>query len=68
MNNKNNIELEDIKKLVIECIKNDKILFLSNMIHTLQKNYIELAELSTNGNYHPGWSHIKVLDYITYEL
>jgi len=62
-----NIKLSEIKNLVDECIKNNKIDFLSNLIFTLQKNYTELAELSTEGNYNEGWSHDKVLDYVTYE-
>jgi hypothetical protein len=61
------IKLSEIKNLVDECIKNNKIDFLSNLIFTLQKNYTELAELSTEGNYNEGWSHDKVLDYVTYE-
>lgn len=60
-------KLVDIQNLVTECIENDKIDFLSNLIFTLQKNYTELAELSTEGNYHEGWSHDRVLDFITYE-
>ncbi len=60
-------KLADIKTLVIECVNNNKIDFLSNLIYTLQKNYTELAELSTEGNYNEGWSHDKVLDYVTYE-
>lgn len=60
-------KLVDIQNLVIECIENDKIDFLSNLIFTLQKNYTELAELCTEGNYHEGWSHDRVLDFITYE-
>jgi hypothetical protein len=61
------IELEDIKNLVEECIKNNKIDFLSNLVFVLQNNYKDLATLCTDGNYHEGWSHTKVLDYITYE-
>lgn len=59
--------LQDIKTLVVECVKDNKIDFLSHLIYTLQKNYTELAELCTEGNYHEGWSHEKVLDFITYE-
>lgn len=60
-------KLADIKNLVIECIENNKVDFLSHLIFTLQKNYVELAELSTGGKYHEGWSHDKVLDFVTYE-
>lgn len=63
----NDLKVDDIKTLVNECIKNDKLDFLSNLIYTLQQNYKELATLSTDGNYHSGWSHTKVLDYLTYE-
>lgn len=60
-------KLADIKNLVIECVENNRIEFLSHLIYTLQMNYVDLAELSTDGNYNEGWSHEKVLDYITYE-
>jgi hypothetical protein len=62
------IDLEDIKTLVQECVKNNKIDFLSNLVFVLQNNYKDLAIICTDGNYHEGWSHSKVLDYVTYEL
>lgn len=65
--NNSDINIDDIKTLVNECVKSDKLDFLSNLIYTLQQNYSELATLSTDGNYHGGWSHTKVLDYLTYE-
>lgn len=63
----NELELEDIKNLVDECIKNNKLDFLSNLVYTLQQNYKDLATLATDGNYHSGWNHTRVLDYLTYE-
>jgi hypothetical protein len=59
--------LESIKELVEECVKNHRIDFLSSLIAVLQSNYQEIATLCTNGNYHEGWDHQKVMDYITYE-
>lgn len=60
--------LEDIKELVVECVKNNKVDFLSNLIYTLQQNYIELAQLSTDDNYNESWTHIKTIDFITHEM
>jgi hypothetical protein len=62
------IDKKAIESLVEECLNNNKIDFLTNLIFTLQQNYTELAELTTDGNYHQGWTHTMVLDYITYEL
>lgn len=64
----NNYKLDEIKKLVTDCVTNNNIDFLSHLIHTLQKNYIELAELATEGRYNEGWLHQQVLDCITYEV
>lgn len=64
----NDLNIKDIKNLVEECINNNKIDFLSNLIFVLQNNYKDLAILCTDGNYHEGWPHTKVLDYVTYEL
>jgi hypothetical protein len=62
------IDKKAIQSLVEECLNNNKIDFLTNLVFTLQQNYTELAELTTDGNYHQGWTHTMVLDYITYEL
>lgn len=62
------IQLEDIKILIDECVKNNRIDFLSNLLFVLQNNYKDLAMICTDGNYHDGWSHSRVLDYVTYEL
>jgi len=58
----------DIQNLIEECVENNRIEFLTNLVFTLQKNYTDLAELATDGNYHKGWTHLMVLDFITYEL
>jgi hypothetical protein len=60
-------ELEHLKLLVNECIKEDRIDFLVNLIYVLQQNYKDIALLCTDGNYHAGWSHDRVIDYITHE-
>lgn len=62
-----NIDIEDIKNLVNECVKNNKIDFLCNLVYVLQNNYKDLAKLATDGSYHEGWSHSQVIDFLTYE-
>lgn len=62
-----NDNLKNIQELVDECVKTNKLDFLAKLISNLQKNYEELALLSTDGNYSQKWSHQKVLDYVTYE-
>lgn len=62
-----NHNLDKIKELVDECVKNDRNDFLANIIFVLQQNYQEIAKLTTDGAYHEGWSHQQVIDYITYE-
>lgn len=63
--NKN--EIDDMIQLINECIKNNNIIFLAKLICKLQKDYEELAKLSTDGTYQPSWTHKNVLDYLTYE-
>jgi|688.fasta_scaffold294164_4 hypothetical protein len=62
------LELDKIKKLVEECIKNDKLDFLCNLIYILQTNYKDLAMLCTDDKYNDSWTHTKILEYFTYEL
>jgi hypothetical protein len=67
MTTPHNPKLDAIKELVTECIEHHRTDFLSNLILVLQQNYKEIATLCTNGNYHEGWDHKRVMDYITYE-
>ena len=61
------IQIRDTVKIIEEAIKNNKIEFIANLIVTLQKDYIDLALLSTDGQYKENWTHTQTLDYITYE-
>lgn len=63
----NKKDVEEMTQLVEECIKNNKLIFLATLICKLQKDYEDLAKLSTEGNYKPNWTHKEVLDYLTYE-
>lgn len=63
----NKKDIEEMTQVVKECIKNNKLIFLATLICKLQKDYEDLAKLSTEGNYKPTWTHKEVLDYLTYE-
>ena len=63
----NTQRVDDILKIINECIKTHKLDFIANLIVTLQKDYVDLAKISTDGNYKPNWTHKQTLDYITYE-
>lgn len=60
-------KLQEVIKLIDEHIVQNKIEFLAKIIITLQENYIDVATLSTDGNYNEQWTHERVLDYLTYE-
>jgi hypothetical protein len=63
----NKQKVDDILKIIDECIKTHKLDFIANLIVTLQNDYKDLAELCTDGNYKLNWTHKQTLDYITYE-
>ena len=53
--------------LIEDCIHKNKLEFLAELIVRLEKEYIEIARLSTDDNYQESWTHKEVLDYLTYE-
>jgi len=63
----NQKDVDEMLQLIQECIKNNNLVFLSKLFCKLQKDYEDLARLSTDGNYRPSWTHKHVLDYLTYE-
>lgn len=60
-----NREESTVLKMVQECIKKKEIKFLAKLILKLQKDYIEIAKLSSDGRYKESWTHAKLLDYLT---
>jgi|688.fasta_scaffold13934_9 hypothetical protein len=60
-------DVADMEIVIQECIKNDKITFLATLICNLQKEYQELAELSTDGEYNITWTHQQTLEFLTYK-
>lgn len=57
---------EDIRDLVYECINTNNELILVELIYRLEQEYIDVARLSTYGDYKQSWTHQEVLNYITY--
>lgn len=60
-------DLDSLREVVYECINTNNIEFLVKLLHTMQEEYNEIAQLSTFGEYKSSWSHKRVLDYITKE-
>ena len=58
---------EEIESLVNDCIISNNSIILVQLIVQLEKDYRELAQLTTFGEYKNDWTHDKVLDYITEE-
>lgn len=59
-------DLDTIRDLVNQCIMSHNEEVLVNLIMRLEKDYIEIARLTTMGDYKASWTHREVLDYITY--
>ena len=57
---------EEISQLVQDCLIAHQEIILIKLIVQLEKEYKEIAQLSTLGEYNPNWTHKEVLDYITY--
>lgn len=56
---------ENISSLVYECISTHNEPILIELIYRLQKEYVDVAKLSTMGEYKSTWTHEQVLNYIT---
>ena len=57
---------QEISQLVQDCLIAHQEIILIKLIVQLEKEYKEIAQLSTLGEYNPNWTHKEVLDYITY--
>jgi hypothetical protein len=59
--------LKDTIDLIEECVHSNKIEFLAELIIKLENQYMDIARIATDDNYQPSWTHLQVLDYMTYE-
>lgn len=62
-----NTKLKETIKLIEDCVHDNKIEFLAKLIIKLESEYIDIARLATDDNYQSNWTHLQVLDYLTYE-
>ena len=67
MSTNNKRTIKETLDLIEECVYSNKLEFLAELIVKLETEYIEIARLTTDDNYQPNWTHLQVLDYITYE-
>jgi len=56
---------EDIYNLVTECFLTHNEAILVELIYRLEKEYVDIAQLATMGEYKGSWTHEEVLNYIT---
>lgn len=68
MSNDDYYRLDAIRKLLSDSIYSHNEEVIVNLIFKLEKEYVELAQLSTLGEYRRDWTHPQVLDYITKEM
>lgn len=68
MNNDDYYRLDAIRKLLSDSIYSHNEEVIVNLIFKLEKEYVELAKLSTFGEYKREWTHPQLLDYITKEM
>lgn len=61
------LNIRQTLSLIEECVQQNKLQFLAELVTKLEQEYIELARLITNDNYTSEWTHKQVLDYFTYE-
>lgn len=63
----NNDDILEMTQLINECVKNDQVEFFAGIVCKLQREYKEVCELSTDGDFQSTWTHQQVLDYLTYQ-
>lgn len=56
-----------IETLLNDCIIAHQEAIIIRLVMQLEEDYKELAELATMGEYNSTWTHLKVMNYVTYE-
>jgi hypothetical protein len=65
--NKSETNVEYIRELVNDCIFTNNIELIVELLHNLQVEYVEIAQVATLGEYKADWTHQQTINYITYE-
>lgn len=63
--NKVESDRDELYNLVNECIISHNEALLVELIYRLEKEYVDIALLSTMGEYKGNWTHAELLNYIT---
>jgi hypothetical protein len=58
--------IEIIRGLVEGAIVTHNVEYMTHLINKMLTEYVELATLATDGKYNKDWTHMQVLNYITY--
>tara|TARA_R100000278_G_C5446840_1_gene155799 strand:- start:607 stop:819 length:213 start_codon:yes stop_codon:yes gene_type:complete len=68
MNDEDDIykSVDIIRSIVEDALISNDAEYLTLIITKILTEYIELAQLSTDGNYEKNWTHSDVLNYLTY--
>lgn len=67
MSTNNKRTVKETLDMIEECVFSNKLEFLAELIVRLEMEYIDIARIATDDNYDTNWTHIQVLDYMTYE-
>ena len=57
---------DQARQLIYECLTTHNEEVLVELICSLEEDYIDIARLSTYGEYNPTWTHQDTLNYLTY--
>jgi hypothetical protein len=66
-NQEDQYDIGPMLAVIEDCIKKDQLEFLAHIICKIQKEYQEVCELASDGEYQVSWTHRQVLDYLTYQ-
>ena len=61
----NQKELNQVISMVQECVTKENVELLAKILIVMKTEYLELAYLATDGEYKEGWTHTRIMDFLT---